>query len=106
MNFPRLWRLIILLPFRPVLLSGVTVVCFFQPHGGLRPHKYFRVAKKRKKKRVSMCQPLSDYYYKLDSKSRARYDDKISYIGNRDPYNLQKGEFSEEFSRLPALKTV
>ena len=50
-----------------------------------RRHKYFRVAKKRKKKRVSMCQPLSDYYYKLDSKSRARYDDKISYIGNRDP---------------------
>ena len=60
--------------------------------------------KKRKKKRVSMCQPLSDYYYKLDSKSRARYDDKISYIGNRDPYNLQKKEFTEDVSSLPSLR--
>ncbi len=46
---------------------------------------------------------LSDYYYKLDSKLKARYLEKISYIRQEDPYVLKRTEFTRDVSHLPSL---
>ena len=52
-----------------------------------------------------MAQPqVSDVYYKLDAKNKARYHEKIAVIGNEDPYALNKSDFSKDVSLLPSLR--
>lgn len=53
---------------------------------------------------------LSDYYYTLDKQSRARYVQKISLFGQRDPYSLKKADFDcgnsyPDFKLVPSLHT-
>ena len=61
-------------------------------------------------KTLVMCavvqQTLSEYYYKLDSKSKARYFEKTVLIRNDDPYAMEKSKFCLDVSRLPALRLV
>ena len=47
---------------------------------------------------------LSDVYYKLEAKSKARYHEKIAMIRNDNPYALNKFEFSKDVSPLPSLR--
>jgi len=37
---------------------------------------------------------LSNVYYKLEPRNKARYHEKITMIRNEDPYALKKTEFS------------
>ena len=47
---------------------------------------------------------LSDFYFKLEPKSKARYIEKISHINKEDPYALKKSDFCKDLSLLPALR--
>ena len=47
---------------------------------------------------------LSDVFYKLDAKHKARYHEKISMIRNEDPYSLKKSDLSKDTSLLPSLR--
>ena len=47
---------------------------------------------------------LSDYYYKLEAKMKARYLDKLALIRHEDPYALKTSDLCKDVSRLPALR--
>ena len=49
---------------------------------------------------------LSNLYYKLDAKLKARYAEKVSFIKGEDPYALNKAKFSRDVSHLPSLGYV
>ena len=49
---------------------------------------------------------LSDFYFKLEPKIKKRYLEKISCIGNIDPYFLKANDFSQDVKILPALRYV
>lgn len=51
-------------------------------------------------------QLCSDYFYKLDAKLKARYQEKTSYIKREDPYALKKSEFCRDVAHLPPLRLV
>ena len=51
-------------------------------------------------------QTLSEYYHKLDSKSKAQYFEKTVLIRNDDPYAMEKSKFCRYVSLLPALRLV
>ena len=51
-------------------------------------------------------QTLSEYYYKLDSKSKARYFEKTVLIQSDDSYAMEKSKFCWGVSRLPALRLI
>ena len=46
---------------------------------------------------------LSDYYYRLEAKMKARYLRKLAYIKSEDPYVLNTSDLCKDVSRLPAL---
>ena len=51
-----------------------------------------------------MAQQLwSSYYYKLDAKLKARYQEKVSLIKKEDPYALKKADFCVDTAHLPCL---
>ena len=48
---------------------------------------------------------LSDFYYKLEPKIKARYLEKIAHIRKDDPYALKNSDFfCGDVSLLPALR--
>ena len=47
---------------------------------------------------------LSDFYYKLEPKIKARYLEKIAHIRKDDPYTLIKSDFGGDVSLLPVLR--
>ena len=47
---------------------------------------------------------LSDEFYKLEPKVKARYQEKIAIIENQDPYTIKKSELSKDVSFLPSLR--
>ena len=61
-------------------------------------------------KHAVMCavvqQTLSEYYYRLDSKSKARYFEKTVLIWKDDSYAMEKSTFCYDVSLLPALRLV
>ena len=46
---------------------------------------------------------LSDYYYRLEAKMKARYLRKLAYIKSEDPYVLNTSDLCKDVSILPAL---
>ena len=62
---------------------------------------YFRAAKAPG---MDSQPQLSDVFYKLESKSKQRYLDKIALINNEDPFKIKKADFSLENSLLPSLR--
>jgi hypothetical protein len=44
---------------------------------------------------------FSEYFYKLDAKSRVRYEEKVSCIAKEDPYLLKGNDFTDNASLLP-----
>ena len=49
---------------------------------------------------------LSDEFYKLEPKVKARYQEKIAIIENQDPYTIKKSEFSKDVSFLVKNKYI
>ena len=47
-------------------------------------------------------QPWSSYYYKLDAKLKARYQE-VSLIKQEDPYALKKADYCRDTAHLPCL---
>ena len=52
----------------------------------------------------SSSRSFSDVFSKLDSKSKARYQEKVSYIAQEDPYLLKDKDFMDNMSFLPDLR--
>ena len=51
-----------------------------------------------------MAQQLrSDYFFKLDSKLKARDTEKTALIRKEDPYALKRNDFCSDTCQLPAL---
>ena len=46
---------------------------------------------------------FSEYFYKLDAKSRVRYEEKVSCIAKEDHYLLKGNDFTDNASLLPDL---
>ena len=54
--------------------------------------------------RMADKRSYSDIFFTLDVKCKARYQEKVSYIDNEDPYLLKKEDFSDNVSLLPDLR--
>ena len=48
----------------------------------------------------------SSYRDTLDSSDRARYDAKLSLIGNQDPYAFEQSDWTDDVSLLPSTTYI